>query len=53
MPATMRRSNEPAKTVTVKNVEIVSAEVDKLLSAKYLGTSHQSLPSPLLERNIA
>ena len=50
MPATIRKSKEPANTKTVKAVEMVKAVVTKSLPAKYFCKFHQSLLFPFLDR---
>jgi len=41
MAATVKRSNDPAKTTTVKKEVTVRAEVERELPLKYLETSYQ------------
>lgn len=53
MAATMRTSNDPANTVTVRKVVTVKSDVDKLLFAKYLLISYQLPGLVRFDRKIA
>lgn len=53
MAATMRTSNDPANTVTVRKVVTVKSDVDKLFFAKYLLISYQLPGFDRFARKIA